>query len=198
MVASALALLVGCGGGEEDEREVYRELEGIYELQRVERYDGVCGPSGDAAEVRGPARVVAFVVEEGVPDVQLHASGCESVEECRGIAAEARENGGSLGGSGFPFRHLVYSRVNDDGRIDGVKLMLLAGAEECSLNLLQFSLRETEAGVDFGVTTREGTRYPHTDGACPTRPDLEAHWKSWQTTRCLDHEVLTTDFAEPL
>jgi hypothetical protein len=192
-----LAVLSGCGE-EKSERETYEELAGIYRLSGAESYAGVCDQRQKPTKLRPSEYLIAYVVERGVPEVQLHLEGCGSLESCRGLAIEVKTHGARIRRSGYLFRHLAYSRVRS-GRVDGVQLV---GSTEpdgtCALDLRVFSLWETDSGVDFGITTREGVRYPPTNQECIHPSGFEAEWRDWQDNPCLEYEVLHGKFAEPL
>lgn len=198
-VATTLGALFGCSGRSDEEVETYTALEGIYALQGVDRYWDACTATGDAESVAAPPFWVAYLVRNGVPNPQLQATGCAMHEACRAIAADVQMDGELDTRTFYDLLKATYSRLESNGKIGGVGLVIEPVNGECALNLRQFGLERRETRTDFLVTTRAGTRYPmDADGKCPKRPDLEAHWAEWQDGRCLTFEVIRTEFEAAL
>ena len=134
LVIGAVAF-AGCASSDDPEVEAYAKLEGVYELESIERFVGACDDAGTANSLAAiPKLWVAYVVEHGVPDTQLHAHGCSSVEQCRTQAEDSQADG--VANYATDFTRYVYSRVAGSGAIDGVGVNLVGVVDDkCRLDL---------------------------------------------------------------
>lgn len=193
-------LLVGCAEPDDPEAAAYAELEGIYEIDSVERYPGACEETGRAQQSSDfSSHWVAYTVSRNVPDVQLHAHGCTNPEDCRAQAADVQADGFFERGF-FRFAHLVYSRVSSEGAVDGVGVTL-AGVvgDSCRLLLEESSVVRSGGETLFKARERVGAEYPPAaDGTCPPREDLSAEWRSWTDHTCTDFMVIRTRLLQRL
>lgn len=198
LVAGALSL-TACASNDDLELEAYAKLEGVYDLTSIERFAGACDDSGTATSLPAiPKLWVAYVVEHGVPDTQLHAHGCSSVEQCRTQAADVQADGSA--DYDTDFTRYVYSRVADDGGIDGVGVNLLGVVDDmCRLELEETFVERQGADTVFSARYRTGTEYdPESDGSCAARQDLADQWRSWTEHRCSHFDVVHARFREAL
>jgi hypothetical protein len=198
LAAGALGL-AGCASNDDPEVEAYAKLEGVYDLTSIERFAGACDDSGTATSLPAiPMHWVAYIVEQGVPDTQLHAHGCSSVEQCRTQAADAQADGSA--DYDTDFTRYVYSRVADDGVIDGVGVNLVGVVDgKCRLELEETFVEREGAEATFSARYRVGTEYdPESDGSCATRQDLTDQWRSWTQHACTHFDVVHARFSEDL
>jgi hypothetical protein len=193
-------LLVGCAEPDDPEAAAYADLEGIYEIDSVERYPGACDEGGRAEQSSDFSSYwVAYAVSRNVPDVQLHAHGCGSPEHCREQASDVQADG-ALDHGFFHFTRLVYSRVSSDGAIDGVGVTLVGVVgNSCRLFLEESSVAQSGEETLFKARERLGVEYPPAaDGSCPPRDDLSAEWRNWTDHQCTDFTVIRTRLLERL
>ncbi|HEX2871271.1 MAG TPA: hypothetical protein VHP33_08445 [Polyangiaceae bacterium] len=198
LVMGALGL-AGCASDDDPEVEAYAKLEGVYELASIERFAGACDDSGAATSLPAiPKLWVAYIVEQGVPDTQLHAHGCSSVEQCRTQAADVQADGDA--GYDTDFTRYVYSRVADDGTIDGVGVNLRGVVDDkCRLELEETFVERVGDEAIFSARYRVGAEYdPESDGSCATRQDLSDQWRSWTKHECTHFDVVRARFSEDL
>lgn len=192
---ACVGLLSGCSGGDDAEADAYAELEGIYELTGVDRYAEACEASGDPSHPQGvPGYWVAYTVTRNVPDIQLHAHGCPTLEQCRVMAEDVRSDGRLDSLRGYDFTQHVYSRVSSDGAIDGVGVTQLGVLDgSCRLVLEQTSIERAEGETRFVERERWGVEYaPAADGDCATRDDLASQWRDWTDHACRRVDVIRT------
>jgi hypothetical protein len=193
--------VAGCGPEQDEEAATYTKFEGVYEITEAVRYPDACEPGGtEVTRDDASPYWVAYVVTRKVPDVQLHAHGCSSVERCRSIARDVQDDGQLDSGSYFDFAKYEYSRVSSDGAIDGVGVTLVGVIDgSCRLLLEESSIAVRGEAVDFRARYREGTDYePDADGTCSARDDLSAEWREWTDHPCTAYEVSRTRRVETL
>lgn len=199
-VLASLLLLQSCAEGD-PEAAAYDNLEGIYEIASVVRYPERCEPSGEGQQTPDFSSYwVAYKVSHGVPDLQLHAHGCRSIDRCRALAQDVQEDGRLDSTRYLDFTRHVYSRVSDEGVVEGVGVTLVGVvADDCRLVLEQTSVATGQDETLFQSRERLGAEYaPEADNTCSTRDDLSAEWRSWTTQPCLGFEVIHARFAERL
>jgi hypothetical protein len=145
-----------------------------------------------------PKLWVAYMVERGVPDTQLHAHGCSSVEQCRKQATDVQADGRA--DYDTDFTRYVYSRVADDGAIDGVGVNLRGVVDDkCRLELEETFVERQGSDTVFSARYRVGTEYdPESDGSCANRQDLTDQWRSWTEHECTYFDVVRARFNEDL
>jgi hypothetical protein len=198
LVGSAVSL-AGCGSNDDPEVAAYAELEGIYDVVSIERFAGACDASGNGSEFASvPNLWVAYIVEQGVPDTQLHAHGCSSAEQCRKQAADVQADGKPS--TSTDFARYIYSRVSDNGAIDGVGVNRVGIIKEkCRLELEESFVERQADEVVFSARGRIGAEYdPEADGSCANRQDLADQWRTWTDHECTHFDVVRTRFAEDL
>jgi hypothetical protein len=199
VLAAGALCLTGCASNADPEVEAYAKLEGVYELESIERFAGACDASGTAKSLPViPKLWVAYIVEHGVPDTQLHAHGCSSAEQCRTQAADAQEDG--VANYATDFTRYVYSRVSDSGAIDGVGVALVGVIDgKCRLELEQTSVERHGDDAVFSARHRVGAEYdPESNGSCAARQDLADQWRSWTAHECTHFDVVHARFSEGL
>lgn len=199
VLAAGALCAAGCAANDDPEVEAYAKLEGVYDLISIERFAGACDASGTAKSLPAiPKLWVAYIVEQGVPDTQLHAHGCSSTEQCRQQAADVQADGNA--DYDTDFTRYVYSRVADDGTIDGVGVNLVGVVEDkCRLELEETFVEHAGDEAMFSARYRIGAEYdPESDGSCPPRQDLADQWRSWTTHECTHFDVVHARFSEDL
>jgi hypothetical protein len=199
VMAACAVCLLGCGAKNDEEAAAYAKLEGLYELTSIQRFAGACDDSGDATTLNAiPNLWVVYVVENGVPDTQLHAHGCSSAEHCRQQAADVQADGSP--DYATDFARYVYSRFSADGTIDGVGVDLIGVVDgKCRLELEQSSVHRDGDLATFSARYRAGAQYaPEPDGSCAPRPDLAHEWQSWTNNECSRFDVVSASFKEAL
>jgi hypothetical protein len=199
VLAAGALCLGGCASSDDPEVEAYAKLEGVYELESIERFVGACDDSGAAKSLAAiPKLWVAYVVEHGVPDTQLHAHGCSSVEQCRTQAADAQADG--VANYATDFTRYVYSRVAGSGAIDGVGVNLVGVVDDnCRLELEETFVDRNGDDAVFSARYRVGAEYdPESDGSCADRQDLANQWRSWTGNDCTHFDVVHARFSEDL
>ena len=198
LVIGAVAF-AGCASSDDPEVEAYAKLEGVYELESIERFVGACDDAGTANSLAAiPKLWVAYVVEHGVPDTQLHAHGCSSVEQCRTQAEDSQADG--VANYATDFTRYVYSRVAGSGAIDGVGVNLVGVVDDkCRLDLEETFVERHGDDAVFSARYRVGAEYdPESDGSCATRQDLADQWRSWTEHDCTHFDVVHARFSEDL
>lgn len=198
-LVTGVLYLTGCASSDDPEVEAYAKLEGVYDLESITRFVGSCDDSGAAKSLDAiPELWVAYIVEHGVPDTQLHAHGCSSVEQCRTEAADAQEDG--VANYATDFTRYVYSRVSDGGAIDGVGVTSVGVVDgKCRLELEQTSVERHGDEAVFTARHRVGAEYdPESNGSCATRQDLADQWRSWTAHECTRFDVVRARFSEDL